>query len=204
MASIGGYRSPVDLGLGRTPITTDPALFDEFSDVYNAIHLLNEYLDNLRTVASGGGSGQTPTETLPFNRFFTAVALQAVEIGDVVSPSTVTGQNGMLKGALPHGVSSTAPECNFCGIALTKAAAGEEFRVGIGPATLEMPGATTGSFIWAYSQRATNGGIASLPGLYNGNPGTKAAGGGTAYPMPVGVCIVNGFVLFGPFLRRPQ
>ena len=203
MASMSGYRSPVDLKLARTPDIEDPELFEEFTHVFNSIHLINAYLDRLRLIAGGGGSGQTPAETLPFNRFFVATALQDLVAGDLVAPSGITGQNGVIKGALPHLLASTAPLCHFAGFALNDALQGQDVRVGVGPASLEVPGATGGSYIWGYSSRATNGNPSGQGGLYLSNPGTTTAiGGGTVYAMPVGVGIATGYALFGQFLQR--
>lgn len=201
MASIGGYRSPVDLGIGQVPLTTDPELFNDMTEVYNAIHLLNQYLDQLRVVAEGGGgSGQSPADSMPFNRFYVATALQNITAGQPVCPSSVSGQNGIIKGALANDFTSGAPTSNFCGVALIDALIGEDVRVGIGPAVIELPGAVTGQLIWAYSSRATNGNTFGNGGLFIGNPGSLTTGAGIAYPMPVASCPRNGFALFGQYL----
>jgi hypothetical protein len=198
-SSIGGYSSPVDLGLGQTPQTTDPILFNEFTEVYNAIHILNQYLDNLRLVAEGGsGAGTAPSDSMPFNRFYTGTALVNISVGQPVSPSPTA--NGMLLGALASSLAISTPNSNFCGIALTSAVAGTTFRVGIGPAIIQFPGLLSGQLLWAYSSRATNGNVFGDSGLYTGNPGPKTTGAGTAYPMPVATCPVNGYALFGQFL----
>lgn len=197
MASIGGYRSPVDLGLGRVPGINDPAAFEELTGVYNAIHLLNEYLDSLRNEALSGGSGQTPAESLIFNRFFVAKALVPIAAGSPVAPSPLAGQNGVAPGALAQSYVTGSPVSNFCGIALTSAAAGEDLRVGVGPAVLELAGVAAGSLIYAYSNVATNGALFQDSGIYVGNPGGKANVNGTAYPMPVAVAIATGYILFG-------
>lgn len=203
MAEMGGYRSPVDIGLGRMSNVQDPELFGEFTDIYNSIHLLNAYLDRLRLLAEGGGSGQAPSATMPFNRFFVGAALQDIAIGDTVAPSGITGENGILKGALPHIVNSSAPLCNFCGIALTAALAGEDLRVGVGPAILEVPGATGGSYVWSYSSRTTSGLASGLGGLYLSNPGAgTGVNGGTAYAMPVAIGVTENYALFGQFYPR--
>lgn len=200
-SSMGGYRSPVDLGIGTVPLTTEPEVFNQMVEVYNAIHLLNQYLDQLRVVAEGGGgSGQTPEASMPFNRFFVAPALQNIAIGTPISPSNVTGQNGIVNGALANQYTGANPTSNFCGLALTSAAIGEDVRVGIGPASISMAGALSGNIIWAYSARATNGNLFGDAGLYIGNPGQKTNANGSAYPMPVATCIRDGFIMFGQYL----
>lgn len=198
-SSIGGYTSPVDLGLGQTPQTTNPELFNEFTEVYNAIHILNQYLDNLRLVAEGGsGSGTAPSDSMPFNRFYTGTAAVNISVGQPVSPNPLA--NNMILGALANDNTIINPSSNFCGVALTSAVAGATFRVGVGPAIIQFPGLVSGQLLWAYSSRATNGNIFGDSGLYTGNPGPKALGIGTAFPMPVATCPVNGYALFGQFL----
>lgn len=199
MAQIGGYRSPVDIGLARSPSVADPELYEELTPVYNAIHLLNQYLDRLRLVAEGGGSGQNPGETLPFNRFFIGTALQTIAIGDVVSPAT----GGMAKGALSNNPASSVGENNFLGIALTAAAIGQDFRVGIGPAVIAVPGAVEGSFVWCYPSQTTDGDLSGLGTIHAIKPGpATGVSGGTAHPMVAGIGIFPGYALVGKFVKR--
>ena len=200
MASIGGYRSPVDLGLGRVPTLTEPEAFNELTQVYNAIHLLNEYLDNLRNEAIGGGSGQTPAESMIFNRFFVAKALVAMPAGCPVSPCPLAGQNGVIPGALARNHTASTTTSNFCGVTLSSAEVGEDIRVGVGPAALQVPGLTAGTLLYAYSNLATNGNIFGDQGLYIGNPGAKSNAAGTAYAMPVALGITPGYAMFGQLL----
>ncbi len=203
MSGISGYRSPVQLDIGTVPLTTEPDMFDELTGVYNSIHLLNAYLDQLRIIAQGGGgSGQTPEETMPFNRFFVGTALQPISAGEIVSPSSVPGQNGIVKGALANDYTSTAPTSNFTGVALIDAAVGEDVRVGIGPASIEFPGAVTSQLLWAFSSRNVNGTEVGVGTLFVGNPGAQTVAGGTLYPIPVATCPVNGFALFGQYIAR--
>ena len=203
MSSIGGYRSPVDLGLGQVPITQDPEIFNEMTDVYNAIHLLNAYLDQLRVIAEGGGgSGQSPEDSMPFNRFYVATALVDITAGQVVSPSSITGENGIRLGALANNFAQSNQTANFCGIALIDALAGEDVRVGVGPASLEVPGAVSGQLLWAYGSRNVNGAVAGNGILYPSNPGVITVAGGLLYPMPVGTCPLNGFGIIGQYIAR--
>lgn len=202
MSSISGYSSPVDLGLGQSPMTSNVEMFEELTKVYNAIHLLNQYLDQLRLVAEGGGSSsQSPGSSMPFNRFFTAVGLQAIQAGQVVCP-TSEGQDGIVLGALAHDYASTAPTANFAGIALIDSALNGTSRVGVGPAILPMAGTIAGQLIWAYSSRATNGALFGNGNLFIGNPGPLTTGVGVSYPMPVATCVVDGYILFGQYLAR--
>lgn len=38
------YRSSINIGLGETPKTTDPAMFPDMVEIYNAIHILSSYM----------------------------------------------------------------------------------------------------------------------------------------------------------------
>lgn len=203
MSSTGGYRSPVDLGIGQVPLTQDPLIFNEMTEVYNAIHLLNAYLDQLRVIAEGGGgSGQSPADSMPFNRFYVAIALEDIAVGDVVCPSNITGENGIRKGALAN--DHTQPNCtaNFTGIALIAALEGDSVRVGVGPAILELAGATTSQLLWAYASRNSAGNPVGMGTLYTSNPGVITVLGAAVYPMPVGTCPLNGFGLIGQYIAR--
>lgn len=203
MANTGGYRSPVKLDIGQVPLTLEPELFQEFTGVYNSIHLLNAYLDQLRLIAEGGGgSGQAPSDSMPFNRFFVSTALQDITAGDIVSPSSVPGQNGIVKGALANDYTTAAPTSNFTGVALISAAIGEDVRVGVGPASLEFPPAVTSQRIWAYGARTVSGVEAGMGGMYVGDPGDISVAGSTLKAMPVATCIVNGYALFGQYVAR--
>lgn len=202
MTAIGGYNSPVNLAIGQVPLTTDPELFTEMTGVYNAIHLLNQYLDKLRLSAGGGGTGQTPAETLPFFRFFVAIALEDITAGMPVAPSAKAGENGVIPGCLSSNYGSATPYNHFCGIALTGGLAGTQIRVGVGPAVLEVPGAVAGTYVWAYSSLATNGLHFNDGGLYINNPGGKTIAGNTSYPAPVATVLTNGFALFSQFILR--
>ena len=202
MAGTAGYRSPVNLPIGQIPLTTDPEMFEELTDVYNAIHQINQYLDNLRIIAEGGGSGQTPVETLTFNRFYTGTALEDIEKGSPVAPSLRSGENGIIPGMLSYGYASTAPEAWFCGVALNAAAKGSPVQVGVGPGAVGLAGAVAGQYIWAHCSINTNG-THSLQGqFYAANPGAIANANGTAYAGPVGICIADGYALIGIYTPR--
>jgi len=218
MSALGGYASPVDIGLGQTPLTTDPELFNEFTEIYNAIHILNSSLDQVRSSAgTGGGGGSTapgtpPDKSMPFTRFFTAVALVDIVKGQPICPASTGGLNGMVSGALADppelpssGIpikSGTTPTSNFCTVALTDAAVGVYVRVGIGPAIVAFEGIVSGQLLWAYSSVSNTGALFGDNGFYIGDPGKRTNANGFAYAMPVATCIADGFVLFGQYLSR--
>lgn len=196
IASITGYRSPVDLGLPRTPLTSNPELYEELTGVYNAIHLLNQYLDRLRSGASGGGgSEQTPDISAGFTRFFVMPAVQAISVGDIISPRI--GSDGYVKGTLANGLGAGALAlCTH--VALTNAAIGEDVRIGVGPGVIAVPGAMPGQQLWGINSRTTGGAYAGNGNLYTSNPGTV----GGAVSIPVAVGVAAGYAIIGNFVAR--
>lgn len=195
-ASITGYRSPVDLGLPKTPLTNNPELYEEFTGVYNAIHLLNQYLDRLRSGATGGGgSEQTPDITAGFSRFFVMKALQPMEPGDIISPHV--GSDGYVKGTLANILGPGAVAlCTH--VALTQADIGEDVRIGVGPGVIPHPLALPGQQMWGISSRTTTGVYAGNGELYPSDPG--AVGGAMSIPVAVGVAV--GFAIVGNYISR--
>jgi hypothetical protein len=196
LASITGYRSPVDLGLPRSPLTSNVELYEELTGVYNAIHLLNQYLDRLRTGASGGGgSEQAPDLSAGFTRFFVMPAVQAMEVGDIISPRI--GSDGYVKGALGNSLSAGAVSlCTH--VALTAAEIGEDVRIGVGPGVIAVPGATPGQRLWGINSRTTTGVYAGNGNLYTSDPGSV----GGAVSIPVAVGVADGFAIIGNYVSR--
>lgn len=196
LASITGYRSPVDLGLPRTPLTNNVELYDELTGVYNAIHLLNQYLDRLRTGASGGGgSEQTPDISAGFTRFFVMKALQPIAAGAIISPNI--GSDGYVNGTLANGLAAGALAlCTH--VALTSAAIGEDVRIGVGPGVIAVPGALPGQQLWGINSRTTTGTYAGIGSLYTSDPGS--VGGAVTIPVAVGVAV--GYAIIGNFVSR--
>lgn len=197
LASITGYRSPVDLGLGRQPMTGDPALFEEFTQVYNAIHLLNQYLDRLRTGASGGGGGseQDPDISAGFSRFFVVKAAQAIATGAIISP--MVGTEGYVNGTLGNILTVGAVALNT-GVALSSASIGEDVRIGVGPAVVKVAGAIPGQVVYGINSRTTGGTYAGVGAMYITDPRTVAG----AVSIPVGVGVAPGFAIIGNYVSR--
>jgi hypothetical protein len=196
IASITGYRSPVNLGLPRQPLTRDNELFDELTAVYNAIHLLNQYLDRLRTGAEGGGgSEQDPDISAGFTRFFVMPALQPIVTGNIVSPHV--GSDGYVNGTLGNGLLAGAVALNT-GVALSDAAIGEDVRIGVGPGVIAVPGAVAGQRLWGINSRTTVGAYAGIGALYTVDPGAVAG----AVSIPVAVGVANGFAIIGNYVSR--
>lgn len=196
LASITGYRSPVDLGLPRTPLTSNVELYEELTGVYNAIHLINQYLDRLRTGATGGGgSEQAPDLSAGFTRFFVMPALQNIAEGDIISPNV--GSDGYVKGVLGNGLAAGALAlCTH--VALTSANIGEDVRIGVGPGVIAYPGALPGQRLWGINSRDTLGNYAGNGTLYTFDPGS--VGGAVSIPAAIGVAV--GYALIGNFISR--
>lgn len=136
-----GYRSPINLRLPQTPTVEDPQMFGEMLQVYNAIHMLNAYLDQLRLVLEGGDPEEAPSESLRFLRGFWAEAGEDIPEGNIVS---------MKNGKVRKGADKSVGFQNFfTGLSLSEAKQGEKVRFGVGPAIVKVPGFTAGQWCWA-------------------------------------------------------
>ncbi|WP_411706271.1 hypothetical protein [Edaphovirga cremea] len=164
---IGQAGSDLNLRLGLSPTLQDPKYATEFQLIYNALHLLGEYMDVLRANLESS-PGQTPSESVRFRRTFWAPALQTIVAGSIISP---------IAGGYVNGVLSTEVSINpnihvadtiggtgsrttwgittrFFAIALTAAAPGELVQVGIGPGITQITGAKCGQLIWGVDSRS--------------------------------------------------
>lgn len=140
-----GYRSPVNLGLDQMPpVGSDPALFNQLVPIYNAIHILNAYLDALRLSLEGGDPDKPPDEEMRFVRGFWTIADDDIDQGKVVTIRSTGVKIGCGKMDRPGMYDSM-----FTGIALTTAARGEKVRVGVGPAILEITGFKRYDFVYS-------------------------------------------------------
>lgn len=164
MAQITGAGTSVDIKLGQSPTTRLPALNYELQGMYNALHILSQYLENLRAGLEGSDS-QTPAENMRFLKFINAPAKQAISAGSVV---TVDYNDGMCINGTSNGsyrfttyddtigrrrYALTGMVQTFFGIAQNDAAIGENVSIGIGPAILKVTGAKSGQQVWAYTAR---------------------------------------------------
>lgn len=164
MAQISGAGTPVDIKLGQSPTIQQPALNYELQGIYNALHILSQYLENLRAGLEGSDD-QNPAENIRFLKFITAPADQDIVAGQVVSTNydnghIVKGTNyGDYRptsyndpiGRRRYAISGMVQ--TFFGIAQNDAAIGEDVTVGIGPGILKVTGAKSGQILWAYSNR---------------------------------------------------
>lgn len=128
-----GYKSKVDIGLGRMPKMQDPVLYPEMVEIYNAIHTLNSYVDVVREGNEIGKKGETIDKQMPFKAGYWGIAFQDLKAGDVVCYTS----DGIKKGIQMR--SSRRATLNW-GIALNDAKEGEEVQMGVPPAVINVPG----------------------------------------------------------------
>lgn len=249
---IGQAGSILNLRLGQNPSIQNPRYATEFQLIYNALHLLGQYMDVLRTNLESA-PGQTPSESVRFRRTFWSTALQPITLGSIVSSYPGGVVNGVASGPLKststdqieEQVGGTGNrrawglESQMFGIALTDAAIGEPVQVGIGPGITQVTGSKSGQLIWGvdslsvnsrrqantagnfYTGRSLvgNGGVYLnnitsrhvFVGGYVNHEGYNASGypfnsGGyyyssNIYLYPIGVCVVDGYVLFKDYVR---
>lgn len=159
MAQISGAGTPVDIKLGQSPTISQPALNYELQGIYNSLHILSQYLENLRAGLEGSDS-QTPAENIRFLKFINAPAKQAITAGQVVTVAYDDGRvvKGTSVGSLKifnfHQNGADFPYISgmvqtFFGIAQNDAAIGENVSIGVGPGILKVTGAISGQQVWA-------------------------------------------------------
>lgn len=156
------YKSKIDLGgLGEVPKTTENETFADFTDIYNAIHILTRWVNALveRAEAEGDNSSdKAPWESMTFERWIWLPARVQITKGEVISSVYVTddGANfdGVYKGAhyirfTPTGAGWGATKVtSLVGVALEDAAPGELVKFGVGPAIINIGGVKAGDKIY--------------------------------------------------------
>jgi hypothetical protein len=163
MAQISGAGTPVDIKLGQRPTITEPSLNYELQGIYNALHILSQYLETLRAGLEGSDS-QTPAENIRFLKFINGPAKQVITAGQIVTIDYADGtvikgtsagdlvikqfNNNGINRAYVSGMIQT-----FFGIAQNDAQVGENVSIGIGPGILKVTGAISGQQIWAATAR---------------------------------------------------
>lgn len=164
MAQISGAGTPIDIKLGQSPTIKQPALNYELQGVYNALHILSQYLENLRA-GFEGSDDQTPAENIRFLKFVNAPAKQEITAGQIVTVDFDDGKviKGTSWGDIRFGGYDdsigrerryiTGMVQTFFGIAQNDAAIGEDVSIGIGPGILKVTGAISGQQVWAYTAK---------------------------------------------------
>lgn len=132
----GGYRSPIDLGIGRMPKTQNAENFAEMVEVYNALHVLNAYLDNIRGAIDVGIKDAPLEEQFPFKSGYWGTAYESINTGDVVH---IDHESILVKVGLIVDGDDTG-RAGY-GLALNDAAEGEPVQVGVPPAVIRVDGA---------------------------------------------------------------
>lgn len=130
-----GYRSPIDIGLGRMPKSQNAENFAEMVEVYNAVHILNAYLDSVRGILDIGKEGSDLDEQIPFRVGFWGTAGEDIQAGEVVHTTTV--DITVRKGIIVQEYASRP----IWGLALMDAKEGESIQVGMPPAVIKVEGA---------------------------------------------------------------
>lgn len=169
------YSSEINLGgLGESPKTKDPEVFPDMTDVYNAIHILAQWVDMLYQNEKNKVQPEERGDEL--TRFVTVRAAVDITAGMFVSVPTSfvappRGPNAkFFNGAVPGywtGEADTftavvspsfpvpsgtfpvkVPAALTFGIATQDAAAGEMVKIGLGPGQIDLPGANVGDTVW--------------------------------------------------------
>jgi hypothetical protein len=166
---IGQAGSVLNLRLGQNPSIQNPRYTTEFQLIYNALHLLGQYMDVLRRNLESA-PGQTPSESVRFRKTYWAEALQPITLGSVVSGFAGGIINGVASSDVKYSPSfqieeqvggtgnrrTWGIEAQMFGIALTDAAIGEMVQVGIGPGITQVTGSKCGQLIWGVDSRSVN------------------------------------------------
>ena len=163
---IGRAGAKLNIRLGQSPEYKNPQLDTDLQQMYNALHLLSQYMDVLRENLESA-PGQTPAEAVRFRRAFWGVAGQNIAEGAIVSAYNHQIINGVLCNQGPAYIDDGGVSIGSTGtrdylgviplqafIALTSANAGELVRVGVGPGITQVTGAKCGQLIWASDSRS--------------------------------------------------
>lgn len=183
--SIPTARSKLNIRLGQVPNTSDASLNYELQHVYNALHILNQYLEVLVDSLQGSDT-QTPAENIRFLKYIIKPAKQKITAGHVVTVDIGDGLvvKGTSTGAPRIGLFSnslyyTGSIQTFFGIAQNDAEIGENVRIGLGPGILKVTGAKSGQIIWGAASRGYEYQITSDNNLVF--YGTVLSGDGNVY-----------------------
>lgn len=164
------YTSNIDLKLGESPKTDDPKLFGDLVDIYNAIHLLSQYVDNVReTTSKGSGEeGTPPEESLPFDKWIWATAYHNISAGMICTLVNTQrawsggfySVEGVVRGAgteyaytqpslIPPTQEKIRRSVGGTYIALSDASPGQQVKLGIGPGVLKLDGLAIGEPVYS-------------------------------------------------------
>lgn len=176
-----GYRSPINLGLPQVPQATNEEDFAQYLLMYNAIHMLNAYLDQIRLVLEGGNPEDKPSDSMRFMRSFWVEADVDIAAGAII---TVINNKGVLGAKRRSWLGHV--DSFLTGVALSDAVAGEKVRFGVGPAIMNVPGFVAGQVVWAPLAGETGAG-SMLPE----EPPDEA----DIETVAIGECIMDGYIM---------
>lgn len=165
------YSSDINLKIGEVPKTTDPEMLPDFIEIYNALHILAQWVDAVHKAHGSGDINTPPWEAMPFRDYFYTPAAQEITSGNVVTMidyeffsndkgNTHYSLNGVINGAASWGLAAAAqvfPDYQgyprnggITGMSMSDALPGELVKVGVGPAIIRMEGVRTGEPVYAY------------------------------------------------------
>ena len=175
------YKSDIDIKLSEIPRTTDPSIFPDLVDIYNAIHILTQYSDRANKLRDNpsGDESTPPWQAVQFDKYFYSRAYHSISAGMVCTiVNTECAWNGAYYtvqgvvrgvGGSYHPKVSPFPDphrLHFGStyIALEDASPGQLVKLGIGPGILKLPGIELGepvlAKVWATDTQA---GTSNIP-----------------------------------------
>ncbi len=177
-----GYVSALDIGLSQTPQTTNPDVFSDLLQAYNAIHVLNASQDSIVKKVFGSDSDATPDASMPCIRSIWLPAYEAIDIGNCVR----FHENGTMV--------RKGQTTSITGLALSAAVPTTDdpnpiIQIGFGPFVFKMDDLKAGTYVWT-----TDAGD-SLSAPYRG---LLIQSDKLKNSCIVGRCIVDGYLLFCP------
>lgn len=167
------YASEIDIKISETPKTTDPDLLPDLIDIYNALHILAQYTDQIREFVTKSPEGK-PWESFPLENIIHTRAHVDISQGQICGPAYIYKQNsaqnnvssfhGTVRG-VPYMVSAQDPRSGrersplflhpsingIFGIALEDTKAGDLVPLALGPGILQVPGLLKGESVYAWS-----------------------------------------------------
>lgn len=168
------YASEIDIKISETPKTTDPELLPDLIDIYNALHILAQYTDQIREFVTKSPEGD-PWESFPLENIVHVRAHVSISQGQICGPAYLFKSNDnpnttSTVHAVVRGVPYLAPYARdlrtgrvrnyqylhqtvngVVGIALEDTSAGDLVPIALGPGVLEVPGLRAGESVFAWS-----------------------------------------------------
>lgn len=181
------YSSKLDLRIGEVPNVTDPEIFPDLMDIYNAIHILGQYVNSV-IKGTNPDDNEDTSRQLPFQYAFWVRAAVNIKEGDIIHVDAAGAYKGISHMAPP--TSNPGPISNqttisisagtlstVWGMALSDAVAGERVRLAIGPAILAMDDLNRGDKIFGASGFDKRW----APNALAHNPATRLSNDGAIY-----------------------